>query len=203
MPEYHKYVFDQENRTFVGKFEDMYRAEAEKGFDSWNQDDARHLDKRFCLDVLAQYNFNRILDVGCGKGMITQYLKKQNNHVLGIDLSESALRVAKTRFPDIQFKQADITLDDWVDKISWGGDLIVCMEALSYIENWRDVLKTFGKIGKYVMIALFIPENPIGYVKSFDQLSETFERHFEIEEDIRLMNRNKIILFGKSRRNLV
>ena len=203
MAEYHSYVFDQENRSFIGKFEDMYRAEAEKGFDSWNQDDARHLDKQFCLDVLSQYNFNRILDVGCGKGMITQYLKKQNNNVLGIDLSESALRVAKTRFPDIQFKQADITLDDWVDKISWGGDLIVCMEALSYIENWRDVLKTFGKIGKYVMIALFIPENPIGYVKSFDQLSETFENHFEIEEDIRLMNRNKIILFGKSRRNLV
>jgi len=52
-----------------------------------------------------------------------------------------------------------------------GGDLIVCMEALSYIENWRDVLKTFSEIGKYVMIALFVPENPIGYVKSFDQLS--------------------------------
>jgi len=101
MAEYHSYVFDQENRSFVGKFEDMYRAEAEKGFDSWNQDDARHLDKQFCLDVLAQYNFNRILDVGCGKGMVTQYLKKENNHVLGIDLSESALRVVKTRFPDI------------------------------------------------------------------------------------------------------
>lgn len=34
MAEYHSYVFDQEKRDFVGKFEEMYQAGVEKGFDS-------------------------------------------------------------------------------------------------------------------------------------------------------------------------
>jgi len=204
MAEYHSYVFDQEKRAFVGKFEEMYKAEVEKGFDSWHQDDLRHIERQICLNMLAWYNFNHILDVGCGKGMFTQFLKKQNNYVLGIDLSESALRVARTRFPDIQFKEADITSNDWIDNFLRGGvDLIVCLETLSYIENWRNLIETFSKIGKHLIITLFIPENPIGYVKSFAQLSGVVEKHFDIEEDIRLMNRNKIILFGKSRRNAV
>ena len=121
MSEYHPYVFDEEKRRFVGKFEEMYQAESEKGFDSWYQDDVRHIERHICLNILGRYNFNRILDVGCGKGAFTQFLKKENNHVLGLDLSETALRVATARYPDIEFRQVDVKSDDWLEKISWGG----------------------------------------------------------------------------------
>ena len=76
---------------------------------------------------------------------------------------------------------------------------MVCLETLSYIENWRGLLQTFAKIAKYTLIPLFVPENPIGFVKSFSELREAFLRHYDIWEEIRLVNRNKIVLFGESK----
>ena len=144
MSEYHPYVFDEQRRRFVGKFEEMYQAETEKGFDSWCQDDVRHIERHICLNILGRYNFNRILDVGCGKGAFSQFLKKQNNHVLGIDISETALAVATARYPDIEFRQVDVKSDDWVETISWGGgfgglsgDFVVYRELASASPNLR------------------------------------------------------------------
>lgn len=201
MSEYHSYVFDETKRCLVGKFEEMYQAEKEKDFDGWQQDDLRHLDKMICLDILSRYNFNRVIDVGCGKGTFTQFLKKQNNYVMGVDISETALHVAKGRFPDIKFKQIDLQLDKWVKKISRGGefDLLVCLEALSYIKNWRTLLDDFTKICKHILISLFIPDKPIGYVKTFAELNTAFLTNFDIIENIQLLNRKKIILFGGSK----
>ena len=68
MSKWHKYVFDEKRYKFVGEFEKMYLAEKKEAFDSWDQDNTSHLDKRICLEVLSDYNFKKILDLGCGKG---------------------------------------------------------------------------------------------------------------------------------------
>ena len=75
MPAYHKFVFDFENRKFLGRFEEMYQAEDVEGFDSWNQEDLRFPRKRISYAILSNQNFPRILDLGCGKGFFTQLLK--------------------------------------------------------------------------------------------------------------------------------
>jgi len=116
MAEYHKYVFDTKNRRFLGKFEEMYRKEKEGKFDSWHQDDLRHLDKQICLNIVNTYNFNKILDIGCGKGAFTQFLKKSNNVVIGYDISETAIEMAKARFTDIEFRLADISDKNFMGK---------------------------------------------------------------------------------------
>jgi hypothetical protein len=71
---YHQYIFDIEHRKFVGDFEQMYKAESKAGFDSWHQDDLRHFDKRVCLELISDYNFSDVLDIGCGKGAFSQFL---------------------------------------------------------------------------------------------------------------------------------
>ena len=108
MPGYHKYVFDTDKREFVGEFEKMYQAEDSQGFDSWLERDLRPLRKTISYAILSAYNFSRILDIGCGKGTFTHLLKKQNNHVVGIDLSETAIRKAQASFPDIDFRCQNI-----------------------------------------------------------------------------------------------
>lgn len=100
MSGYHKYVFDTEQRKFIGKFEDMYQAEDSEGFDAWFERDLRLPRKTISCAILAAYNFSRILDIGCGKGTFTHLLKKQNNHVVGIDSSETAIRKAKESYTD-------------------------------------------------------------------------------------------------------
>lgn len=39
MAEYHNYVFDVENREFVGQFNEMFNAEEDNYFNSWHQED--------------------------------------------------------------------------------------------------------------------------------------------------------------------
>ncbi len=83
---YHDFVFDIKQRKFVGKFEEMYQQEDLQAFDSWYQEDTTHITKRLAFCLLEQYNFNNILDVGCGKGAFTHLLKKSNNSAKGCDL---------------------------------------------------------------------------------------------------------------------
>lgn len=200
MKDYHPYVFDTANRSFVGKFDEMYQAEQQAGFDSWHQDDLRHLTKRICLDLLADYNFSKVLDIGCGKGAFTQNLKRQNNHVIAVDVSETALKVAQARYPDIQFVQADVARADFkVGSVGDAFDLVTCLETLSYVERWPALLEQFAHVGRYALIALFVPDQPIGFVKSIEDLITAFSSHFEGIEDIRLQTRKQIILFGKSK----
>lgn len=105
---YHPYIFDTEKRQLVGKFDEMYQAEKTEGFEGWFQEDSRHTSRRILEAVLGGFNFNNILDIGCGKGSFTHRLKKANNQVLGLDLSETAIKVCRERYPDCQFDTLDV-----------------------------------------------------------------------------------------------
>ena len=119
MAKYHKYVFDIDNRKLIGDFETMYQNESKENFDSWHQDDTRQLQRKIDLAILEDYNFNNILDIGCGKGSLTHLLKKKNNQVLGIDISQTVVNIVKERFPDINFVCTDVNhIDNYVNVVS-------------------------------------------------------------------------------------
>ena len=79
---YHRYVFDTKKGKFVGDFETMYKTEDIEEYDSWQSSNLTHLPKLIHYQVITLYNFNRIMDLGCGKGAFTHLLKKRNNYVL-------------------------------------------------------------------------------------------------------------------------
>ena len=103
--DYHKHVFD--NNKFVGNFEEMYQNE-KTDYDSWFQSDLRDYGYQLSLTILNQYNFNKILDIGCGKGLFTSLLKKKNNTVEGIDISSTAIKKAQASSKDINFSVGDL-----------------------------------------------------------------------------------------------
>lgn len=191
---YHKYVFDIEKRKFVGKFEEMYQGESIEGYDSWFQEDLTKLDKQLSITMLGKYNFDRILDIGCGKGSFTSLLKKANNYVMGIDISETAIAKAKAKYPAIDFRKFDVS--QLSDLVGEHFDLIVAMEILSYLKDWRDVVRAISKITKYFYLTLYIPDNPIGFVESFNELIAEISKYFEIEIEL-LLDREKILLLTR------
>ena len=84
----------------------------------------------------------------------------------------------------------------------WGGvNLVFTSEVFSYIENWKELLIEISKSSEYFMISLYIPENPIGFVKSEYDLVEEIEKSFEIIEHISLNTTNFVIVFAK-RKNI-
>jgi len=150
MASYHKYVFDSEKRRFVGDFEKMYANEDEEGYDPWHSSSLTHLPKLIHFQILNSYNFNRILDFGCGKGSFTHILKKRNNYVLGLDISKTAIKKAKANYGNkIDFKviqNNDFT--SFVEKQKF--DLTTILETLSYIRNWRKVIEDISKFSIYI-----------------------------------------------------
>ena len=51
----------------------------------------------------------RILDVGCGTGELTNELSKSGATIVGIDASEQMVNKAKQQFPQIQYFVKDAT----------------------------------------------------------------------------------------------
>lgn len=48
-----------------------------------------------------------MLDIGCGIGRITQFMRTMANLVIGTDISGEMIKQAKKRFPDITFIETD------------------------------------------------------------------------------------------------
>ncbi len=191
MSKYNKYIFDMKNRKFIGNFEEMYKNENIKEFDSWNQSDMRNLAYPISLVILNQYNFLNILDIGCRKGLFTSYLKKHNNNVTGWDISETAIKIAKTKYKDIIFETVNIKK---ISSLKENYDLIIMKEILSYIKNWKNIIKLISKNSLYFYITLYIPTNPIGYVKNFDELKIEINKYFNIVTEIYFKTSDQILL---------
>lgn len=192
MQPYHKYIFDEKERRFVGRFEEMYRAEQGGGYDSWYQENLTHLAKQLSLVMLNQYNYGSILDIGCGKGAFTHLLKKNNNDVIGIDLSETAIDVAMSKYPQIEWVAGSAV--SMLTETDHKFDLIVAMEVLSYIETWREVLAASAMGGQRIFISLYLPDEPIGFVKTFADLLDSVNQHFDIENKLQVNDETLLIL---------
>ena len=160
---YQKYVFNKFKRKFVGDFDNMYKKE---NVDPWYCSDFSTDVKKIHLAILGNYNFNNILDYGCGNGAFTHILKKNNNEVSGVDISRNAINKAKLMYGHlVDFS----TLEEkkWQNRKF---DLIVCLEVLSYVKQYKQLLETFSITGSHLYLSLYIPKNPIGYVKNFEKL---------------------------------
>jgi 2-polyprenyl-3-methyl-5-hydroxy-6-metoxy-1,4-benzoquinol methylase len=195
MAKYHKYVFDEQARRLIGDFEAMYAAEDDEGFDSWHSHDVRQLRLRLASAMLADYNFARVLEIGCGKGAAAQFLKRRNNRVLGVDLSPTAIAKAQATFPDIEFRCLDAR-----DVASLGErfDLVAMQGVLAYIEPWRKLLCDVARMTQYCLVGEYIPPNPIGMVKSPGELIEAFTALFDIEHKL-VLDDQIVIVFGRVR----
>ena len=192
MAKYHKYVFDLDAKKYVGAFEEMYQNESKENFDSWHQEDTRQLHRQISLSILNLYQFNKIVDLGCGKGAFTHLLKKINNNIIGVDISPTAINLAGEKFPDISFQTLNLSdinsLESFLDSENKKEkiDLIFCAEMFSYLENWKDVIKCISHQSEYFYTTLFIPENPIGFVKTKEDFVDCIEENFEIIESVYL-----------------
>jgi 2-polyprenyl-3-methyl-5-hydroxy-6-metoxy-1,4-benzoquinol methylase len=94
----------------------------------------------------------RILDVGCGNGVISRHLGRLGFNVLGIDISDKTIEKAKAidPMPNVQFQQKS------AEELVASGeryDAVICSEVLEHLSNpgnllavLRDVLTENGKL---------------------------------------------------------
>lgn len=58
------------------------------------------------LEILKQNNIQKglIVELGCGSGLLTKELVKAHYNVLGIDLCEGMIAIARQRLPNVEFR---------------------------------------------------------------------------------------------------
>jgi trans-aconitate methyltransferase len=59
------------------------------------------------VQLLAPQPGERILDIGCGTGHLTQQIADSGARVLGVDRSPAMVNAARNAYPDLQFEVAD------------------------------------------------------------------------------------------------
>lgn len=191
MNKYHDYVFDALNRRFVGRFEEMYRAEALDHFDSWDQDNPHRLDAHLVRALVDSCDPRNVVDIGCGKGFLTSLLMQSHRMVLGCDVSETAISVARDRNPSARFSHLlDSSIYPLVQFLfearqSLGViEMVVISQVLSYVADWKDFIDIASTYGSSLCLALYLPTDPIGYVKSWDDVTKTVARRMDVSASL-------------------
>lgn len=125
-----------------------------------NKNRTRDLEGIALRQILSGIPFDNCLEIGCGTGKNTVWLKDKAQHVTAVDLSESMLAKAKEKVGNdrVTFIQADITKD-------WGFtderfDLVTFSLVLEHISNLDHVFAQVAKMlkpGGYVYVGELHP----------------------------------------------
>lgn len=103
-------------------------------------------------EVLRRYRPDRLLDAGCGSGrLFPLYQQCGVGHVVGVDLSETALDLARRTFPNADLRRAGLTELDFADG---SFDLCVCNRVLQHIpaDDIRAVVGSLSRMGRRVYV---------------------------------------------------
>ncbi len=91
-----------------------------------------------------------ILDVGCGGGILSESLARENADVTGLDVSEASLQVAKLhlRESNLDIHYVHSTVEDYAEKHEAKFDIITCMELLEHVPDPVSTIKACSQLIK-------------------------------------------------------
>jgi len=117
----------------------------EKAYNIWanqydtNENRTRDLDKVSTIETLSKYDFESVLELGCGTGKNTKWLLEKAKRIIGLDFSQEMLNKAKEKISDgrVIFRRADLT-ESWEIDNNFA-DLITCSLTLEHIKNLNHI----------------------------------------------------------------
>lgn len=92
----------------------------------------------------------RVLDVGCGGGLLSEGMATYGAEVTGIDLSEKPLAVAKLHLLESGQKvdYRKIAVEELADEMPCTFDAVTCLEMLEHVPNASSVIAACARLVK-------------------------------------------------------
>ena len=120
------------------------------------------------IDERVQLNGKRVLDVGCGGGILSESMAQRGADVTAIDMGKAPLSVAKLHAmeSEVEVDYQQITVEELAAQQPASFDAVSCMEMLEHVPDPSSVIKacqTLVKPGGSVFFST-INRNPKSYL---------------------------------------
>ena len=102
------------------------------------------------IDQLANLSGKKVLDIGCGGGILAESMAKKGAHVCGIDLSDKALMVARLHLLEsgqtVDYRK--ISAEELAEELPANFDVVTCMEMLEHVPEPQSIVAACAKLLK-------------------------------------------------------
>lgn len=103
------------------------------------------------IDGLSPLQGRKVLDVGCGGGILADSMARRGAEVLGIDLATKALRVAQlhaveTETPLVRYRE--VSVEALAEEMPGAFDCVTCMEMLEHVPDPASVVSACARLVK-------------------------------------------------------
>ena len=122
------------------------------------------------IDSFAQLAGKRVLDVGCGGGILSESMAKRGAaHVTGIDMAEKSLQTAQAHAAAEGVDNIDyrcIRVEDLAAEQPNSFDVVTCMEMMEHVPDPAAIVKACSELVKPDGMVFFstINRNPKSYL---------------------------------------
>lgn len=92
----------------------------------------------------------RILDVGCGGGILAEAMAARGGEVTGIDLAEKSLKIAKLHLFESGQKvdYRNIAVETLAGEVPQSFDVVTCMEMLEHVPDASSIINACAQLAK-------------------------------------------------------
>lgn len=101
-----------------------------------------------------------VLDVACGTGIVARTVADRvgtTGHVIGVDLNENMLTVARRVAPDIEWREADVAELPFPDR---SFDAVLCQMAMMFFPDRTQALREMSRVAKRDgVVAVVVPSS--------------------------------------------
>ncbi|MEH1789739.1 MAG: class I SAM-dependent methyltransferase [Nostoc sp.] len=129
------------------------------------------------VDIIEHQKKLRILDIGCGNGSLSNLVAQQGYEIVGIEESESGVKLANDNFPNCRFIEGSIYNIPYTE-IGEKFDIVIAAEVIEHLvypkELVRNVKKCLKPNGRLIITTPYH-----GYLKNLMlAVSGKMDQHF-------------------------